>query len=136
MATTPSSPSQPGSSLSTSSSAASASSREESERDLPEVFEAVVSEAVERHRPKQIRLPGTHTRSQVALVNLSTGWSSATFGAFPRWLWAKSFVELHGSARITGVLFFDFPHHQCGKAPNVAELHPVLRITNMSCSRA
>jgi hypothetical protein len=48
----------------------------------------------------------------------------------------KSFVELHGSARITGVLFFDFPHHQRGKAPNVAELHPVLRITNVSCSRA
>jgi hypothetical protein len=48
----------------------------------------------------------------------------------------KSFVELHGSARITGVLFFDFPHHQRGKAPNTAELHPVLRITNISCSRA
>jgi hypothetical protein len=48
----------------------------------------------------------------------------------------KSFVELHGSARITGVLFFDFAHHQRGKAPNVAELHPVLRVTNVECSRA
>jgi hypothetical protein len=48
----------------------------------------------------------------------------------------KSFVELHGSARITGVLFFDFAHHQRGRAPNVAELHPVLRITNVECSRA
>jgi hypothetical protein len=48
----------------------------------------------------------------------------------------KSFVELHGSARITGVLFFDFPHHQRGKAPNTAELHPVLRATNVECSRA
>lgn len=48
----------------------------------------------------------------------------------------KSFVELHGSARITGVLFFDFAHHQRGIAPNVAELHPVLRITNLTCSRA
>jgi hypothetical protein len=48
----------------------------------------------------------------------------------------QSFVELHGSARITGVLFFDFAHHQRGRAPNVAELHPVLRITNVECSRA
>jgi hypothetical protein len=48
----------------------------------------------------------------------------------------KSFVELHGSARITGVLFFDFAHNQRGRAQNVAELHPVLRITNISCSRA
>jgi hypothetical protein len=48
----------------------------------------------------------------------------------------KSFVELHGSARITGVLFFDFPHHQRGKASNTAELHPVLRLTNITCTRA
>jgi hypothetical protein len=48
----------------------------------------------------------------------------------------KSFVGLHGSARITGVLFFDFPHHQRGKAPNTAELHPVVRVTNITCSRA
>ena len=48
----------------------------------------------------------------------------------------KSFVELHGSARITGVLFFDFAHHQRGRAPNVAELHPVLRVTNAECNRA
>jgi hypothetical protein len=48
----------------------------------------------------------------------------------------KSFVELHGSARITGVLFFDFAHHQRGRAPNVAELHPVLRVTNVECRRA
>jgi hypothetical protein len=48
----------------------------------------------------------------------------------------KSFVELHGSARITGGLFFDFAHHQRGRAPNVAELHPVLRVTNVECSRA
>jgi hypothetical protein len=47
----------------------------------------------------------------------------------------QSFVELHGAARITGVLFFDFAHHQRGRAPNVAELHPVLRITNVECSR-
>jgi hypothetical protein len=47
----------------------------------------------------------------------------------------QSFVGLHGSARITGVLFFDFAHNQRGRAPNVAELHPVLRITNLTCSR-
>ena len=44
------------------------------------------------------------------------------------------FRELHGSATITGVLFFDFFHHQRGVSPNVAELHPVLGFTNASCS--
>jgi hypothetical protein len=34
------------------------------------------------------------------------------------------FRELKGEAIITGVLFFDFFHHQRGVAPNVAELHP------------
>jgi hypothetical protein len=29
---------------------------------------------------------------------------------------------------VTGVAFFDFPHHQHGLAPNAIELHPVLRI--------
>ena len=29
---------------------------------------------------------------------------------------------------ITGVLFFDFPHHQLGRAKNVAELHPIVGI--------
>jgi hypothetical protein len=47
-----------------------------------------------------------------------------------------TFKELHGSATITGVLFFDFAHHQRGKAPNVAELHPVLRFFDADCSRA
>ena len=31
-------------------------------------------------------------------------------------------------ARITGVGFFDRFHHQTGAAPNVLELHPVLRV--------
>jgi hypothetical protein len=44
------------------------------------------------------------------------------------------FRELHGSATITGVLFFDFFHHQRGVARNVAELHPVLGFTNVTCS--
>jgi hypothetical protein len=47
-----------------------------------------------------------------------------------------SFRELHGSATITGVLFFDFAHHQRGRAPNVAELHPVLRFFDAACSPA
>lgn len=44
------------------------------------------------------------------------------------------FRELHGSATITGVLFFDFFHHQRGVSLNVAELHPVLGFTNATCS--
>jgi hypothetical protein len=47
-----------------------------------------------------------------------------------------TFKELHGSATITGVLFFDFSHHQRRRAPNVAELHPVLRFFDADCSRA
>jgi hypothetical protein len=46
-----------------------------------------------------------------------------------------SFRELKGEAIITGVLFFDFFHHQRGAAPNVAELHPVLSFEG-TCSRA
>jgi hypothetical protein len=46
-----------------------------------------------------------------------------------------SFKELRGSATITGVLFFDFAHHQRGRARNVAELHPVLRFFDADCSR-
>jgi hypothetical protein len=30
--------------------------------------------------------------------------------------------------RVTGVGFFDYDHGQIGAAPNVIELHPVLRI--------
>jgi len=30
----------------------------------------------------------------------------------------QSFREFHGSATITGALFFDFSHHQRGKVPN------------------
>jgi hypothetical protein len=43
---------------------------------------------------------------------------------------------MSGSATIPGVLFFDFFHHQRGVAPNVAELRPVLKVTNAECSRA
>jgi hypothetical protein len=45
----------------------------------------------------------------------------------------SSFRELHGSATITGVLFFDFFHHQRGVSPNVAELHPVLGFSGANC---
>jgi hypothetical protein len=45
-----------------------------------------------------------------------------------------SYRELHGTATITGVFFFDFFHHQRGVSPNVSELHPVLGFTNASCS--
>jgi hypothetical protein len=44
------------------------------------------------------------------------------------------FRELHGQATITGVLFFDFFHHQRGVSPNVVELHPVLGFTHATCA--
>ncbi len=39
---------------------------------------------------------------------------------------SSEFTHLSGTATITGVGFFDFPHGQTGVAPNGIELHPVL----------
>ncbi|MDQ3533454.1 MAG: hypothetical protein M3456_14010 [Actinomycetota bacterium] len=39
----------------------------------------------------------------------------------------SSFQRLSGTARITGVGFWDIDHGQTGIAPNAIELHPVLR---------
>lgn len=39
---------------------------------------------------------------------------------------ATGFRGANGSARVTGVGFFDFIHGQTGVAPNGIELHPVL----------
>jgi hypothetical protein len=46
----------------------------------------------------------------------------------------SEFVQLHGTATITGVGFFDFQHGQSGVAPNAIELHPVLGFAG-TCSR-
>jgi hypothetical protein len=37
----------------------------------------------------------------------------------------SSWRQVSLRVRVTGVLFFDFPHGQSGHAPNYAELHPV-----------
>jgi hypothetical protein len=39
---------------------------------------------------------------------------------------ARSYVQLCGRAKVTGVAFFDFNHGQTGVAPNAIELHPIL----------
>jgi hypothetical protein len=46
---------------------------------------------------------------------------------------SSSYRHISGTATITGVGFFDFPHHQTGHAPNDMELHPVLKFTG-TCS--
>lgn len=47
----------------------------------------------------------------------------------------SQFRRLRGSARITGVAFFDVKHGQRGVAPNGIELHPVLGFRSLSsCS--
>jgi hypothetical protein len=46
---------------------------------------------------------------------------------------ASSFVTLRGTARISGVLFFDFKHDQRGVAPNAVGLHPVLSFLSSDC---
>jgi hypothetical protein len=50
-------------------------------------------------------------------------------GAPPR----GRFSTLSGSATITGVGFFDVLHGQNGVAPNGVELHPVLRVDQVTC---
>jgi hypothetical protein len=48
-------------------------------------------------------------------------------------------VELCVRARVTGVAFFDFKHHQTGVAPNAIELDPILNfvcLTNYEQERA
>lgn len=46
---------------------------------------------------------------------------------------AGRFRRLEGSATVTGVGFFDDPHHQPGAAPNAIELHPVLGLSGLRC---
>jgi len=43
------------------------------------------------------------------------------------------FRALSGAATITGVGFFDVLHGQSGVAPNGVELHPVLRVDQVTC---
>jgi hypothetical protein len=46
---------------------------------------------------------------------------------------AGRFQALSGTATITGVGFFDVLHGQSGVAPNGVELHPVLRVDQVTC---
>ncbi|MHB8641558.1 MAG: hypothetical protein ACYDA3_01535 [Gaiellaceae bacterium] len=41
----------------------------------------------------------------------------------------SGYHHISGTATITGVGFFDFSHHQTGRAPNDIELHPVLKFS-------
>jgi hypothetical protein len=47
-----------------------------------------------------------------------------------------TFTQLSGNATLTGVAFVDVIHGQSGVAPNGIELHPVLRVEAITCSRA
>jgi hypothetical protein len=51
---------------------------------------------------------------------------------------SSDFADLRGTAIISGVGFFDVKHPtpQTGVAPNNIELHPVLRVSGISCARA
>lgn len=46
-----------------------------------------------------------------------------------------SFVDLRGTAQITGIGFFDEKHGQKGVADNAIELHPVLDFKGSNCKR-
>jgi len=45
----------------------------------------------------------------------------------------STFRRLDGTATVTGVGFWDFPHHQTGVAPNAIELHPVTKFAGANC---
>jgi hypothetical protein len=45
---------------------------------------------------------------------------------------ARNAVRLCASARVVGVGFWDFKHHQTGVAPNAIELHPILGFACLS----
>lgn len=45
---------------------------------------------------------------------------------------ARARLKLCTRAKVTGVAFFDFFHHQHGVAPNEIELHPILAFTCLS----
>ena len=47
----------------------------------------------------------------------------------------SAFVQLSGTATITGVGFFDLIHGQAGVAPNGIELHPALSFSSANCRR-
>jgi hypothetical protein len=47
----------------------------------------------------------------------------------------SGFVQLSGTATITGVGFFDLLHGQAGVAPNGIELHPALSFSSANCRR-
>jgi hypothetical protein len=85
---------------------------------------SIVAEFIDRRCTVGAKRRGAMESARAALV--------AACGQPPK----GNFRELKGSATITGVLFFDFPHHQRGKAPNTAEIHPVLSFTNATCSTA
>lgn len=40
----------------------------------------------------------------------------------------RTWQSVNQTVFLTGVLFFDLPHHQTGVAPNAVELHPVLAL--------
>jgi len=60
----------------------------------------------------QAQLQSVRTAFEQHFPNISSGWN-----------------EAHGiPVRLTGVVFFDFPHGQVGRSPRTLELHPLLKI--------
>jgi hypothetical protein len=45
---------------------------------------------------------------------------------------ARNVARLCSRARVTGVAFFNYNHHQTGAAPNAIELHPILDFACLS----
>jgi hypothetical protein len=78
-----------------------------------------------------VNCPGARSSAKKAEMKQARDDLTAKCGAA-----SSSFHDLSGSATITGVGFFDVIHGQTGVAPNGIELHPVLALSNLSCSRS
>lgn len=73
---------------------------------------------------------GATPKARLEMANARTAFT-ASCGAAP----SGSFRKLNGTARVTGVGFFDQIHGQTGVAPNGIELHPVVGFSGR-CGRA
>jgi hypothetical protein len=78
--------------------------------------------------------PGASSSPKKAQMASARSALTAACGQAP----SSDFADLKGTATMTGVGFFDVKHStpQTGVAPNNVELHPVLKVSGISCQRA
>jgi hypothetical protein len=94
--------------------------KEENDSDIHLVISGASGRTMIAEIPDARCAIGSRVQRQIDYVR--TGFA-ARFGQ-PRRQWQT----VNQTVFLTGVLFFDVPHHQTGVAPNAVELHPVLAL--------